>query len=1685
VLRRWYLILVPLVLFLSGCVSLDFEPPELEADFRMPPPRLAGETVTLSLSAKDNFGVSSIVVKAGDKVLWSAEPGRRNVELDASFPAPFGSVELVVEAKDKAGNVSSATLRRFTTLDGSPPMVSLSVSPSSPKPGDIVTVSVEATDAESGIESIEANVSGSKYTLAPPSDSVSFSAKAGVYNITATARDRAGNVGTAPSKLLKVFDPADGTAPEIALIYPASVVPGSAFTLTVIATDAGGIDRIDLSGDLGSQSVKFTSGPVVANRTFSFMVSTYGVRNFEVSVQDLAGNVSRRSGSVVAESNTPPSIELLVPEGRILEGDLVIFEASASDRNGIERVTFEVDGKEIASVKTPPYQAGWIAESGEHTVKAVAYDIYGATASAVRSLSVQKVDSTGPVILFSPMDIYPVDTQSTLYARIYDSESPVVEVSFAASEDELSVSLVGDDLYAANWVPDEIATYTITVSATNDQGFNSRSVKKVKVLPQEIANAPRFTEIAVYPTLVAEGEIVRVTGKIESISPIEVCDLYVDDVLRGSTTTSNGRFDFSWVAVGLGEHVIRLNAVNTLGLSSEATRLVTVYVERPVATITSPDVGETFREIPDLKVELVAQVHDSNEPVEYWFSVTGPKDIPKIVPVVSGAGPYLFQASFQPEGVGYYDISFFYKNSVGLSTIATTSMRVYRLELKLEEPVSYEHIEFGHDVPVKVLASVDVETSTITVIDETLGETTYATKLTLSSTDLTGNVFSAVLPASAFPHVGPYTFRVQGATVEGDVQTEEFPRNVLDTTPPELTVSIDATPVLEGSYHRLLAFNDYTLNVSASDLASIDRIEVDVGGDATTVDGGVAAVTVNLSKAVYPTRVNVVDGNGLSTELEFTMEGVEKNPPSLTLSRFVFTPSATIFGVGETVSVDAQSVEATDDTAIASIALFANDQLIALWEPSLPGEELHAMLPHVQGPWTPYLVGSYTISLKCFDIYGNVASTSTVVQVADLSAPLVYVLPQTDRYVDGYPVLDGRMDVKVSYSDPLFAFEEAAIYFDGFLLAYSSDISGNEHTFRYINFSGYNDGFHTLSAVATNSAGTAGRHDITVIVDNEAPVDVDLSLTGVATYLISGVVSTPVVSTVYSVRATPTGVDLPSDVRSLTFFFDGTAYQNFGKETAPPYVAAFDPSISTDGVHTMEIAFTDMANNMATGSITVLQDTTGPTVQWASSVGFNRVDGVVYANQSKMDVQIFDALTDVGQTKARVTSDGWSYSVYLDVTEVAAGTYRLSYGGIDGIVENGVYQVTLEMRDIAGNLSEESFQLVYDTLSPTVTITSPSSGDIFNADFTATTHLQDNLAGLDGYHFTVNGSLATSVALAGALSEDVVVSVPVFPSTETTVFLFAHASDLAMNLSSDTIMVRNDTLAPRLDLSVEPLNAEGYASTSTLSVAATAVDTWHGQVMLSFDATSYALSTDTSVVVTNTSFAGIADGVHTITIAATDEAGNVSAITRSATVDTTLPELFATWTPTTYASQTIRLTYVVTDTNFKEVFFDWEDGTSTFTDSSASDVVRSFSSEGTKTITVVAWDLADNSTGVSATLVVDQTTPTALGLWINGGELTGDSTEGSVTFQASLLFSEPHFDLASASTLVSVVYGATPVTAGTPIDFWASASGTDWLLEASHTFASTGVYYVQFSIKDLAYNEYERTIGYVATPTSP
>ena len=146
----------------------------------------------------------------------------------------------------------------------------------------------------------------------------------------------------------------------------------------------------------------------------------------------------------------------------------------------------------------------------------------------------------------------------------------------------------------------------------------------------------------------------------------------------------------------------------------------------------------------------------------------------------------------------------------------------------------------------------------------------------------------------------------------------------------------------------------------------------------------------------------------------------------------------------------------------------------------------------------------------------------------------------------------------------------------------------------------------------------------------------------------------------------------------------------------------------------------------------------------------------------------------------------------------------------------------------------------------------------------------------------------------------------------------------------------------------------------------------------------------------------------------------------------------------------------------------------------------SFSSEGTKTIRVVARDLADNSTSVTGTLVVDQTTPTEVSLWINGSKLTGVSTEGSVTFQASLLFLEPHFNTDSTSTLINVTYDvSTPVTAGTPIDFWVDASGTNWLLEASDTFATVGTYYVRFSIKDLAYNEYERTIEYVATSTSP
>lgn len=106
-----------------------------------------------------------------------------------------------------------------------------------------------------------------------------------------------------------------------------------------------------------------------------------------IEAKDVLGNVRRSELRNFLIDNTPPEVELHEPiDGKRLRGELA-FVAEAFDPNGVERVQFCIDDKEVGDpVTMPPFSRDIDSTSfpdGEHLVTALAFDAAGNVGKSV------------------------------------------------------------------------------------------------------------------------------------------------------------------------------------------------------------------------------------------------------------------------------------------------------------------------------------------------------------------------------------------------------------------------------------------------------------------------------------------------------------------------------------------------------------------------------------------------------------------------------------------------------------------------------------------------------------------------------------------------------------------------------------------------------------------------------------------------------------------------------------------------------------------------------------------------------------------------------------------------------------------------------------------------------------------------------------------------------------------------------------------------------------------------------------------------------------------------------------------------------------------------------------------------------------------------------------------------------
>jgi hypothetical protein len=257
--------------------------------------------------------------------------------------------------------------------------------------------------------------------------------------------------------------------------------------------------------------------------------------------------------------------------------------------------------------------------------------------------------------------------------------------------------------------------------------------------------------------------------------------------------------------------------------------------------------------------------------------------------------------------------------------------------------------------------------------------------------------------------------------------------------------------------------------------------------------------------------------------------------------------------------------------------------------------------------------------------------------------------------------------------------------------------------------------FDTTAPAATRvltSAGTVLEGDKPSILKSSETLTFELDETGVGVNF----------SAVTVRLVSPTNVEVPVTVRS---------------QASPLALLVSYAQLSENGTYTLTLdGLNDLAGNVGKKrTVTFTHDAVAP--QLISLTGVNTGATLTRLNTSPETfvAKVSDAVSGVDLTKTTlrlVNASGAAISADLENDGVDTVTLRLTTRLSPTGTDDGNYTLNAEVVDKAGNTTSKSYALVYDTVAPAVTATTPSSGSVVSAALSeGRVSLSDATSGVD------------------------------------------------------------------------------------------------------------------------------------------------------------------------------------------------------------------------------------------------------------------------------------------------------------------------------------------------------------------
>ncbi|NLX47589.1 MAG: hypothetical protein GXY70_05435 [Euryarchaeota archaeon] len=498
----------------------------------------------------------------------------------------------------------------------------------------------------------------------------------------------------------------------------------------------------------------------------------------------------------------------------------------------------------------------------------------------------------------------------------------------------------------------------------------------------------------------------------------------------------------------------------------------------------------------------------------------------------------------------------------------------------------------------------------------------------------------------------------------------------------------------------------------------------------------------------------------------------------------------------------------------------------------------------------------------------------------------------------------------------------------------------------------------------------------------------------------------------------------------------GSSWTNDTMAGQTDFEATWDMELY-EGRNDFTITFEDDHGQTATGVLTVIRDSTAPSIEFESPN-----DGA-YLNSD--DVMVEWNVIDPDPVTLKYSLD---LAAPIAVTGSSVTLYDLAEGG---------HTFTLNATDTLGNSDELTLSFTVDVTKPYLEITSPDDGALFGVNHVSVDFVAyDALTDLDHLQYRLD---------AGSWNGDIGFNITLSDLSDGLHIVYMRTADLAGNVNETSIQFTVDTTAPVVTITSP--SEGGYYNSGRV--------TWTVDELVGLELTE--VSTDgvnwTTVNGNEHTFV-LDDGTHTVHVHVRDLTGREGSDTVTFTIDGTAPALTITSPASGSYNNTgsVLVKWTASDANGISKTEISNDGASWSVVAGQNATVNGLT-DGAWTISVRVTDVAGNINTSSVSVTVSVTGPSV--------ELTPDTTvytdHDSVTVTA---------DVSDAVPMTSaVLYVHVDGEMVTEVDLTDSVSGRTSASLLYHVGLAEGLNVISLTVNDSAGNSVTVEVQVVLDTIAP